>query len=142
MARGLPKSYIKKYGGISKKAWAEYRKSRKGKKTTKKSSAGKKRSVRKMVRRKKSRRRSFFSTASIFKYLRIGALIAPGAYIFSKTSGTGMQKLSTALQAYAGIKSTTGKFDGAILAQAWIPFLMSNLVTLGIGKLNGIIRRL
>lgn len=55
MARGLPKSYIKKYG-ITKRAWAEYRKSSGS--TRRRSKTSSKRSGSTTAKRRRSSRRS------------------------------------------------------------------------------------
>ena len=131
---GLPKSYIKKYG-ITKKAWREYRKSKRSRSKTKKSNPNKKKGGKKMARR------SMFNLSSIFKYLRLAAFIAPALSYYSARSGDTKNRVSRTITAYAGI-NTADKFDLSVLAQMWLPLLMTSLVTVGIPKLNGIIRKL
>lgn len=137
MARGLPKSYIKKFG-VTKKAWREYRKDKKIPRSTPKTKTRK----RTMARKKKRRSRGLSLQRTMFKLLRIGSLVAPGIINYTKISGDTKTKIGYTLLSYAGIKSTTKQFDFGLLAQTWTPFLITNLVTYGIPKLNGIIRRL
>lgn len=94
-----------------------------------------------MAKKRTSRRRSFLNTQTIFKFVRIGGLLAPGVSTYASTGG-GASGVAKALGAYAGIDPYSGQFSWARLGLMWTPYLMSSLVTNGIGKLNGIIRRL
>lgn len=81
---GLPKKYIKKYG-VSKKAWAAYRKDQKSNKriTTKKKSIRVKRVARR--RTKKRSRRKGKRRIPLLPF--IGGVVAPAARIFSAVGG-------------------------------------------------------
>lgn len=127
---GLPKSYITKYG-ITKKAWREYRASKKGGK----SKAKKSRATKPKGGKRKVGRRSFLSPSTLFKFIRIGALAAPAVARYKRFG------VAEALKGFSGV-GTDNKFRWATLAEMWVPYLATCLVTHGIGKLNGIIRRL
>lgn len=130
MPKGLPKSYIKKYG-ISKRAWREYRKSksRKGK-TTKKSGKTKKRSVKRIGRRK-----SFLNLRSIYKYLRLMAFAYPAIDVYMRE-----KDIKKTVGQYAGMWED--KFDVNVLKRAWLPLLATTLITVGVGKVTSMIRDL
>jgi len=145
---GLPKSIIKKYG-VTKKAWQVYRgKLRRGKRKPRSrvSNPKTKRRTRKLGRKKKRRGgKSLQQTA--FKYLRIGALAAPGA-IYAAQPLALDQKLNEIFRVYTGvnvkhsIESNEFQFDWKRLLMGWGPFLGATLMTYGIPKIAGIIRRL
>lgn len=145
MARGLPASYIKKWG-VSKKAWREYRKvhakkkSSTRKKKTSRAKSSRKRSVRKTARKRSNPRKRSFSINTVFKYIRLGALIAP-AYGRYAGYGGGTRGFQAALGGFAGVQPD-GSFSGAMFKASWLPYLLACLATHGIGKLNGIIRDL
>lgn len=137
----LPKSYIKKYG-ISKTAWSKFKASlKKPKRKANKPKARNRSRVRHMVRHKSSRRRSFLSMSTIFKFIKIGSIAAPAIY-FYQASGGGLKGASAALSAFAGWHQGTNQFEWGLLAKAWMPFIATSLITVGIQKMNGIIRRL
>ena len=126
MAKGLPKSYIKKYG-ISKKAWREYRKSRKKgtrrtRSTRRKSNPKKVR--RKLGRRKKSRRR-YGMTIPLAPVLGLAAGMA--APIGKLVNGEVQAAIEIATENYTGYN---------IPSQTWIPTsLARGLLPLAIGLL-------
>jgi len=138
MAR-LPKSIIKKHG-ISKKAWRVF----KGRKKSTKSRVSKpKRRRTYMTRRRRKKRggggKSITNTA--MKWIRIGALVAPGVVSFTGP-GTLEDKIDNALWKYTGYSTKHGTWDWSALSQGWGPYLAAVLTTYGIPKLAGIIRRL
>lgn len=140
--RGLPKSIIKKYG-VTKKAWRVYR-ARKGKKRSSKSkrSSNPKKKVKRMAKKKKSRR-SGFSANSMFKWIRIGALVGPGAAELMGVTGHDVShRPAWVLSYYTGYDISDGGFYPDRLKIGWGPYLMAVLTTYGIPKLAGIIRRL
>ena len=141
MARkGLPKSIIKKYG-ISKKAWRIFRgrkKSRSRKVTRRKSNP--KRRRRKLGRRKK-RRGGKSLQRTLFKYMRIGALVAPQGYNMLKYPGDWERNVADFLYDYFGYNPADGSWKLERLAKGWGPFMAACLTTYGIPKLVGIIRR-
>jgi len=139
MAKGLPKSIIKKYG-ISKKAWRVFR-GRKKRPRSRVSNPKTKRRKRKMGRRKR-RGGGKSLQQQVFKWLRIGALVAPGAIALTAKGASTEEKLSYALAKYTGYESWNKKFNFQQLVEGYGPFLATTLVTYGIPKLAGIIRRL
>ena len=154
MARkGLPKSYIKKWG-ITKKAWREYHaaQARKAKhigysrsrttksKTTRRKKSNPKRRVRRTGRRKK-RRGGKSLQRTVFKWLRIGALLAPAAA--KAVQPIPMEKkVWHFMYDYTGFDIDTGSWDIKRMAVGWGPFLGACLATYGIPKLMGILRRI
>lgn len=123
---GLPAKYAKM--GF-KKGWKAYKASKKKKKTSPKKSTKKVNS--------KVGKRSFLSTSTIFKFLRLGSLIAPGIGEYNRT-----KKIDEAFMAYSGWVPGYNRFDKATFLRMWTPFIMTNLITFGVQKLNGIIRGL
>jgi len=145
MAKGLPKSLIKKYG-ISKKAWSVYRagKSRVKKAVHRKANKRKttyRYAVRHMAKRKRSSRRSFLSFGTVAKFVKIGALVAPAA-ARAMGGGSTQDKINGAISDYTGFNMATGQFNFGDLAKGWMPYIATSLVIVGIQKLNGIVRRL
>lgn len=140
MSKGLPKSIIKKYG-ITKKAWRIFkgnkRKPYKPKSSTVKQAKRRKRSV---AKKRRSRRRGF-GTQTIFKWLRIGSLIGTGAIRYTQVSGDPIRKLGYTMLFFAGM-GDDNKFHADHFIRAWTPFVLTTAVTIGIGKLSGILRRL
>jgi hypothetical protein len=143
---GLPKSIIKKHG-ITKKAWSVYRATlrkyrRKGKtraRNTRRASNPKK-VKRRMVRRKK-RRGGKNLQATVFKWLRIGSIFAPEiARALNKKSGA--EIAYNFVYEKTGYNMDDGTFEFGRLLKGWGPFIATSLVTYGIPKLIGIIRRL
>jgi len=139
MAKGLPKSLIKKYG-ISKKAWRVFR-GRKKKPRSRVSNPKTKRRTRNLARRKKRRRGGKSLQTTIFKWLRIGALVAPGAVAVIK-GNTLEEKLTYPLAKYTGYEAWNQKFNLMQLVEGYGPFLATTLVTALIPKIVGIIRRI
>ena len=164
MPKGLPKSYIKRWG-ISKLAWRKFRagaltkgirtrtkaikkRLRRARRTRRRNpSPSRKRGVRRMARRyrRKRRRGGKSMTRTAFKLIRLGALAAPAVYEVTSamSRGEGIESgISYAISDYTGYDVRTGKFDMGRLARGWGPYLMSCLTTYGIPKLTSIIRRL
>lgn len=103
-----------------------------------------KKSVRRNVRmpRRRKTRRSGFGLRSIFKLIRYGALVAPGAEIAFRKDLPLEDKPAWILARYTGYDYRTGKFSTEDLKKGWLPFVLVSLITTGIQKINGIIRRL
>lgn len=141
---GLPKSIIKKYG-ISKQAWSVYRsgnrKANKTKRRNRSTVIPMPRRRRRYVKAYRSARRSFLNFNTISKFLKIGALAAPAIDTYQRGGG-GLQGATNAMALYAGWNVQGGYFDWGLLAKAWTPYVATSLVTAGVSKLNGIIRRL
>lgn len=125
MAKGLPKSYIKKYG-ITKKAWREYRKSKGGKRKT----------TRRSTKRKTTRRRSTSRNA----VRRIKKLNLPIALIAGTAAGlidpvkAAIQEKDPAKAArivsyhYLGFNVTTGQFEPEGLKKGLLPLIAGALI--------------
>ncbi len=126
---GLPKKYAKM--GF-KKGWAAFKRSKKGRKTS--SSKGGSKTT--------TRKRSFFSTGTIFKWLRIAALVAPAAGHILTPGINAQEKLRRGIADYTGYQIWDGKFNVARLANGWMPYIVTCIITHGVQKLNGIIRSL
>ena len=147
--KGLPKWAIteaRRRGAKNIFAYAWTLVKRKGKKrsTKRKRSSNPsrvKKVVRRYTRRRKTRRSGKSLTRTAFKFIRIGALAAPGIHRYATASGDPLAKGAVALQAYGGI-SADGGFDGALLLRMWSGYLGATLATYGIPKIAGIIRRL
>jgi len=92
--------------------------------------------------KKKKKRKGGNLIQTAFKFIRLGALVAPGI----RRAGPDIQRgdwtsaIQVGLGTYGGIRRG-GNFDGALLAEAWTPYLMASLATYGIPKLIGIIKR-
>jgi len=148
MAKGLPKSIIKKYG-ISKKAWSVYRGRKKSKSRTTKSKTKRRkkrnnpvRRVRRTARRRRRKRGGGKNwQGTIFKWLRVAALVGPAAYQAAKWPSM-EDKLRQILIRYTGYDVSTGQFSMGYLAEGYGPFLATCLATYGIPKISGIIRKL
>ena len=147
MARkGLPKSIIKKYG-ISKKAWRVFRGRKRGRAKPRSRVSNPKRRTRKLGRRKKRRGGGKSLQTTVFKWLRIGALVAPAAVVAAQPMKLD-QKLNEIFRLYTGVnvkhsmESNALQFDGGRLAMGWLPYLTTVLATYGIPKIAGIIRRI
>jgi len=94
-----------------------------------------------MPKGKKRRRRSFFSMRSIYKFLKIGAFAAPAAQI-AMSGHSSEEKIRQGLMIYTGYDIGNKRFAFGNLARGWLPFVAVTLVTTGISKLMGMIRRL
>ena len=139
MAR-LTKAEIKQGGGITKKAWRIHN----AKKTKSKFNKPKRRSstrVGRYMAKRKRRSGGKSITQQAFKWLRIGALVAPGAAQVLR-GGSNELKINRVLQRYTGVWLPTGTFDWSKLAEGWLPYVATCAITHGVGKLNGIIRKL
>ena len=90
--------------------------------------------------KKKNRKSSGFGTQKVMKYIRLIALAMPAISIAMSTQSTG-NKISQAKTEYFGIRSD-GSIDLMSLAKGWGPFALATVVTYGIPKLAGMIRRL
>ena len=91
--------------------------------------------------RKKRRRGGKSLQRTVFKWLRIGALLAPGAMEIVKQPDL-EHKLGYCIKRYTGYDPWQGKWVWQDLATGWTPFIATCLATYGIPKLIGIIRRL
>jgi len=90
--------------------------------------------------KKNSHRRSGIGTRGAFKFLRLGALAAPGI-VRAIGPGTTEDKVKMGLRAYTSYNAYTGKCEPAALIEGYGPYVLTSIVTWGIGKLVGMIRR-
>lgn len=78
---------------------------------------------------------------SLFKWIRLGSIVAPGLGRYAEIRGSPMFKIEGAIKSYAGIR-TDNIFDGELLMRMWTPLLATTLVTYGIPKIAGILRKM
>lgn len=90
---------------------------------------------------KKKRSSSGFSTARVMKIIRLAALVGPGAHAAMQPVPM-EEKVVQAVELYTGYHIRQGTFRTDKLALGWGPFLMASVITYGIPKLTGILRRL
>jgi len=108
--------------------------------TTKSKTKTTKRRTKKLGKKKK-RRGGKSLQATIFKWMRVGAIAAPGiAIAIQKKSG--QAKIEEAVEAYFGYNIPQQKMVWGSLLRGWGPFLAATLVTYGLPKLAGILRRI
>jgi len=79
---------------------------------------------------------------TVFKWLRIAALVGPGVSMAVTPGRSTEAKVSDILSIYTGYSIEQKNFQMERLATGWTPFLMATLATYGIPKIAGIIRRL
>ena len=124
MAKGLPKSIIKKYG-ISKKAWRVFR-GRKGKTRSRKTRASnpKKRRKTKLGRRKRGRRRNSMT-------IPLAPIIGLAAGMADPIQAAMAGNFDTAIEhlkyRYLGI-TPGGQFNAAALSEGLLPLVIGLLV--------------
>jgi len=141
MVRGLPKSYIKKWG-VSKRAWREYRKKHpksKSKSSSKTKTTKKKTS--KSTKKGGNRKMGKSLQQTVFKWIRVAGLLAPVGRAFVE-GGSPAHMANTAISRWTGYSFEEGIFRWEHLVEGWSPFVAACLATYGIPKLVGIIRRL
>jgi len=91
--------------------------------------------------KKNKNRRSGFSANTIYRLIRIGALVAPAASI-AIGQGTNESKLNDGVRAYMGFDMSTGTFSWQDLGRGWMPSVGAAVATYGVPKIGGAIRRL
>ena len=79
--------------------------------------------------------------SQVFKWLRVGALVAPAINDVLRGQTT-QQKAVFVIESYSGYNIDKGQWKWEWMARGWTPFLLTSLATYGIPKLMGIIRRL
>jgi len=96
---------------------------------------------RKYLRRGRRRGRSL-SLSTGYKFVRLGAFVLPGLYEATYAPGWSLaDRLIGGLGVYAGWNQATKKFEFDQVKKAWVPFITACVLTYGIQKLNGLIRR-
>lgn len=97
-----------------------------------------------MARRKKRKRKGGSSLITkVEKLLGIGAFVYPGvkrATDIASAEGMGARSVIEGVSLYAGIKD--GQWSFGNLGEAWMPYLSFVLVSKGVHKISGLIRRL
>lgn len=94
-----------------------------------------------MPKKKKGKKRGF-SVQTMFKFVRLGALLAPAAARALESGRSGEYKLKAGLMDYTGFNLNTGEWKFEAMARGWMPYLATTAITHGISKLVGIIRGL
>lgn len=94
-----------------------------------------------MGKKKKRRGGGKSITQTAFKFIRLGALVAPAA---SRLMGTDPMdyKLTDIIIDYTGFNIKHSSWHPDRLMTGWGPYLMACVTTYGIPKLAGILRRL
>jgi len=90
---------------------------------------------------KKKKRRGKSLQKTVFKWLRIGALVAPAGAIAIGTDSN-EAKIEQFVEAYFGYNIPQKKMVWTSLLRGWGPFIGATLVTYGIPKIAGILRRI
>ena len=113
----------------------------KSKSRTTKSKTTSRKTTKKSTKKGGNKRMGRNLQATMFKWLRIAALVGPGAYQAIKWNKT-EDKLRQILIRYTGYDVYTGEFKLQYLAEGYGPYLATVLATYGIPKIAGIIRKL
>ncbi len=98
------------------------------------------RRVRHWYSRGRKRGRGGFSVNTAFKYIRLGALVAPAlreASLYDRWE----DKLVGGLGCYGGWNQGAHEFQWSMAMRAWTPYLAATLMTKGISKISGLIKR-
>ena len=154
MARkGLPKWAIKEAKRRGAKnifayAWTLVKRKKKPG-TRRRTSRTRRSNPKRRVKRRMARRKRCGGGKSlqrtIFKWIRVGALVAPGVGmgVNAAKKGWGAEGvIDQVLQCYTGYSFIHRKFDMKWLVTGWGPFLAATLATYGIPKIAGILRKL
>lgn len=95
-----------------------------------------------MAKAKNTPKKNGFSTQKLFKFVRIGALVAP-VVIIATTPGLSIaQKIERGLTQYTGYHFGTKEWKWENMIPGWAPFVGASLATVGIPKIISFIRRL
>ena len=94
------------------------------------------------VTRKKRRRGGKSLQQQVFKWLRIGSLVAPAVGEGLRWKNQPEEIAPQILKLYSGYYYPRGEFSFTWLAQGWLPFVATTLMTAIVPKISGIIRRL
>lgn len=139
----LPKSYIKKWG-VTKLAWKKFRANALSvsRHKPRRKNNPKKRNVRRNMPRRKNRKGGKSITRTAFKFIRLAALVAPGASEMLIHKGNIQKGIGGAIGLYTGFDLNQRNFDASRLTRGWGPYVLASIITHGIPKLTSIIRRL
>jgi len=91
---------------------------------------------------KKRRRRSGFNYQSIFKLIKIGALVGPAIGEALRWKDQPEEILPQGLRLYTGYYYPRGEFRVEWLMQGWTPFIVASIMGAIVPKITGLIRRL
>jgi len=81
--------------------------------------------------------------ATAFKWIRIGALVAPGIGQVIRWKDAGAEAIiDQVVRVYTGYDMMSAQWRWEWLAEGYTPYLASVLATIGIPKLTAILRRL
>jgi len=81
--------------------------------------------------------------ATVFKWIRIGALVAPGIGQAIRWKDAGAEAIiDQIIRVYTGYDVMSGRFEWSWLAEGYMPYLASVLATIGVPKVTAILRRL
>lgn len=86
------------------------------------------------------RKAGFINTRSIFKYARVGALLAPAAFdIIKEPNQNGIGNM---IYHYTGYNVNDGSWQWQGLLTGWTPFIATTAITAGVQKATAMIKRL
>lgn len=138
---------VRRYVGIDAKGRWKFLKTPKGgggggrsKRSTKSSPKKSKRNPNRGGVGKTTRRRSWLRTSRTV--LQMGAFFAPAAATALRTDLDGRTKVVDAFRKYSGYNMDSGQFEWSWLAEGWMPYIATRLVSEGVAKLFGILRGL
>ncbi len=96
-----------------------------------------------MAKKKKGSRGNNIQ-ATVFKFIRLGALLGPGIGQAIRKDRTNEDKVYEILLRYTGgwFKGDAPAFQPQALIEGYGPFVLTSLIHKGVSKLNGIISRL
>lgn len=92
---------------------------------------------------KKKRRGGKSLSRTVFKWLRVASLVAPGVHAaLDPKWPRPKDKFHVIMYRYTGFDMDTGRFHPEALVEGYGPFLATTLATYGIPKIAGIIRKI
>lgn len=132
-ARGLTKAQRDKVTAAAHRRSSSKTSKRSKTKTTKK--------VKTRMGKKKGKGGGKSPTRTLFKLVRLGALVAPAIYDLARPVST-EEKIHALMVRYSGYDNKQNKWVPHRMLEGWGPYLGACLATYGIPKLVSIIRRL
>jgi hypothetical protein len=108
---------------------------------TRKASPSRRRGGIKTMARRKRRRGGKSLTQQAFKWIRVGALVAPEVAEVMQY-GLNRDSMRSIISHKTGYNIDTRTFDWGELAVGWMPYIASVLVTYSVPKIASILRRL
>ena len=96
-----------------------------------------------MPRRGRKSARSFFNIRSVFGIIKVGSFIAPAAIRYNELEGQNtLQRIGNTLLTYGGMENDGQTFKWENISRMWGPYVVTTLISTGVQKLNGILRKL